>query len=104
MIPKDVVICDWHYEKAHPTPVLFAAKGLRAVACPWRKKEVASAQVDMLRGFLENASGIMKPRYAGVVHTYWGGARPFMNGMLDKSGKGNGDTSVECFRELVKIW
>ena len=55
MIPKDVMICDWHYEKAHPTPVLFAAKGFRVVACPWRKADVAAEQVAMLRGFMKSA-------------------------------------------------
>ncbi len=33
-VPKDIVICDWHYEKAHPTPQFFAAKGFEVVACP----------------------------------------------------------------------
>ena len=28
MIPKDVMICDWHYERADQTPVYFAMKGL----------------------------------------------------------------------------
>src|SRR6266404_4902244 len=35
LIPRDVVICDWHYERADPTAVYFAMKGLQVVSCPW---------------------------------------------------------------------
>lgn len=41
LIPKDVVICDWHYNRADKTPVYFAAKGLNVIACSWNKPEVA---------------------------------------------------------------
>jgi hypothetical protein len=104
LIPKDVMICDWHYEKAHPTPVLFALKGLSVVACPWRIADVATEQVAMLRELMKNGSKEMKSRYAGVVHTYWGSARSFMNGYYGKTEKARNDASVQCFRELVKIW
>src|SRR5690348_470674 len=39
MIPKDVVICDWHYERADKTPVYFAMKGLHVITCPWNRSE-----------------------------------------------------------------
>ena len=42
-VPKDIVICDWHYEKAHPTPLFFAAKGFDVVACPCARKRSPSA-------------------------------------------------------------
>src|SRR4030042_145752 len=41
MIPKDVMICDWHYERPDQTPVYFAMKGLSVVTCPWRMPENA---------------------------------------------------------------
>ncbi|MEX0362844.1 MAG: family 20 glycosylhydrolase, partial [Allomuricauda sp.] len=31
LISKSVVICDWHYEKAIPTPAYFAMKGLQVI-------------------------------------------------------------------------
>jgi len=40
MIPKDVVICDWHYERPDKTAVLFALKGFRVITCPWRRPAV----------------------------------------------------------------
>ena len=104
LIPKDVMICDWHYERADPTPVLFASKGLNVLACPWRKSEVALAQVEMLKMLRNNATKDMKPRYAGILHTYWSGARGFMDGMFEKNDKGKNDTSVITFKELAKAW
>jgi len=104
LIPKDVMICDWHYEKAHPTPVLFAAKGLRVVACPWRDGNVAAEQVDLLDRLRRNGSKEMASRYAGMLHTYWNSARSFMDGMAGKNEKAANDPSIKCFRELVKRW
>ena len=50
MIPKDVVICDWHYERPDQSAVYFAMKGLRVITCPWNKPDVAIAQAeDMAR-------------------------------------------------------
>ena len=103
LIPKSVVICDWHYESAHPTPALFAAKGFRVLACPWRKGEVAVEQVAMLKGFVKNASPQMKSCYAGVMHTYWSSARQFMDGLAAKTENAKNDPSVNCFRELAKV-
>jgi N-acetyl-beta-hexosaminidase len=34
LIPKDVMICDWHYERPDQTAVYFAMKGFRVVTCP----------------------------------------------------------------------
>src|SRR5262245_1794580 len=42
LIPKDVVICDWHYNRAVPTAAYFALKGLDVVSCPWKNPEVAA--------------------------------------------------------------
>lgn len=104
LIPKDVMICDWHYEVAHPTPVLFASKGFNVVACPWNKSHVATAQVEMIRMLQKNASPDMKPRYAGMLQTYWGGARGFMDGMFEKNEKAKSDPSVLTFKALVNVW
>ncbi|MCL1821598.1 MAG: family 20 glycosylhydrolase [Prolixibacteraceae bacterium] len=104
LIPRDVVICDWHYEKAHPTPFLFASKGYNVVACPWNVSQVAVDQVEMMKMLRKNASGEMRERYAGIVHTYWSGAKGFIDGMFEKTERGKNDPSVQTFKELVKIW
>lgn len=101
LIPKDVVINDWHYEKAHPTPVIFAAKGFDVIACPWRIPQVAVNQVKMMNLLKENASDQMKSRYKGIMHTFWGEARIFIDGM---NGNSPEDPSVTTFKELIKNW
>ncbi len=103
LIPKDVVINDWHYEKAHPTPVLFASKGFDVVACPWNKSEVAVQQIDMLRFLKKNSSPEMSNRYLGIMHTFWGPARMFIAG-LDEKEPAKDDGSVITFKKLSEVW
>lgn len=79
LIPKDVVINDWHYETAYPTAAYFAMKGFRVVSCPWRNPEVAVKQVaDMIR-FRDQSTDEMRDRYYGVMQTVWSGAGSFMD-------------------------
>ncbi|WP_084598232.1 family 20 glycosylhydrolase [Flagellimonas lutaonensis] len=85
MIPKDVVISDWHYERADPTPAYFATKGFDVVACPWRIPEVAKKQVEMMADFKANSIKKMADRYLGVMHTYWSSAERFMEAYKDPS-------------------
>lgn len=37
IIPKDIIICDWHYSpwKDYPSLIYFAQHGFRAIACGW---------------------------------------------------------------------
>ena len=59
LISKSVVICDWHYEKAIPTPAYFALKGFDVIACPWRKPKVAESQVQMMADFKHNSGSVL---------------------------------------------
>ena len=79
MIPQDVTICDWHYERPDPTAVYFAMKGFNVVTCPWRKPEVAVQQVNDILNFRKNATEQMKDRYQGIVETLWSDAGRFMD-------------------------
>lgn len=80
MIPKDVTICDWHYDRADYTAVYFAMKGFRVVSCPWRKPDLAVAQIaDMVR-FRHQSSPEMRDRFLGVAETVWSPAFVFLGG------------------------
>lgn len=80
MIPKDVTICDWHYDRADYTAPYFAAKGFHVVTCPWRKPDLAVLQVkDMLR-FRAQSSPEMSDRFLGVAETVWSPVTPFLAG------------------------
>jgi hypothetical protein len=80
MIPKDIVICDWHYERPDPTPVYFAMKGFRVITCPWRKPSVAVIQTTDMARFREYATPEMRKRYYGMMQTTWTNPEMFMNG------------------------
>lgn len=105
MIPKDVVICDWHYEVAHPTASYFALKGFRVIECPWRRDDVAITQIEDLRRLRENSYGKMRDRYLGMMQTIWSSSERFMEGFLNSNQqqeKAQGD--VDCYRALVAEW
>ena len=103
LIPKDVVINDWHYDVAHVTPFMFAAKGYNVIACPWNKPGVAIDQVEMINMLRKNSSSDMKARYKGFMHTYWGAASTFMAGM-NGDEKYKDDASVVTFKALSEVW
>ncbi|EDY81280.1 hypothetical protein VDG1235_898 [Verrucomicrobiia bacterium DG1235] len=79
LIPQDVTICDWHYERAEPTPIYFATKGLNVLACPWNKPEVAAAQLEQALHFRQHANPTLANRHRGILHTYWSSAKRFMD-------------------------
>jgi len=86
MIPKDVVICDWHYERPDKTAVYFAMKGLKVITCPWRNPPVTMAQIDDMMEFRQHATPQMKDRFYGIMQTIWSGAGSFMNDFYKKKG------------------
>jgi hypothetical protein len=84
MIPKDVVICDWHYERPDQTAVYFAMKGFSVVTCPWRNPKTASLQLDDMYKFRQNSSSEMKGRFLGIVSTAWSGTSDFLKEFYEK--------------------
>ncbi|MDR1357537.1 MAG: family 20 glycosylhydrolase [Tannerellaceae bacterium] len=78
LIPKDVFICDWHYERADQTAVYFAMKGFDVATCPWRKPEIALVQLDDMIRFRANATRQMAPHFRGIIETVWSGADGFL--------------------------
>jgi hypothetical protein len=104
LIPKDVVICDWHYERPDPTAVLFAAKGLPVVTCPWKNTENALAQEKLMRDLIAGATGEMKPKYMGMVQTVWNSAEGFMKSYKGTANPDRIDKSAECFKQLSEAW
>ena len=102
MIPKDVVICDWHYERADKTPVYFAMKGLNVITCPWRKADLALIQTDDMINFKTTASKEMQPHFYGMMQTVWSGAGNFLDGFYadKKDEQGGNDTPWFCFKTM----
>jgi len=104
MIDKDVVICDWHYERAEPTAAYFALKGFRVITCPYNKPEVTKAQLEMLDDFRAHSNNILKPRYYGFMQTVWSPAGRFLD-LYYGEGEDTGRMGpVESFREMVRFY
>ncbi|MGV3509481.1 MAG: family 20 glycosylhydrolase [Sphingobacteriaceae bacterium] len=85
LIPKDVTICDWHYERPDPTAVYFAMNGLNVISCPWKKPDVALVQIDDMLRFRKYATPQQKDFYRGVMHTVWSDPATFFNGFYGRT-------------------
>lgn len=100
LIPKDVFICDWHYERADHSPVYFAMKGFRVATCPWRKPEVARQQVENIYLYRDNSTSVMKDKFRGIIQTVWSPAGKFIDDFY--SGENNTsdqkNSPGQCFR------
>jgi hypothetical protein len=101
MIPKDVMICDWHYERPDKTAVYFAMKGFQVVTCPWRNPLVATAQLHDMLNFRQTAAVEMSQRFQGMVQTVWSDADSFLEGFYGRKTNQDGDnTDWNCFKVL----
>jgi hypothetical protein len=102
MIPKDVFICDWHYERADKTPVYFAMKGLNVATCPWRNPALAVTQLKDMIAFRNESTAVMKPRFQGMIQTVWSPAAAFVRDFYGETpDPRTGDkTAWKCFKTL----
>jgi hypothetical protein len=63
IIPKDVIICNWHYKRADLTTVYFTKKGFNVITCPWRKPDLAIQKVKDIVAFRQQSTKEMKGRF-----------------------------------------
>lgn len=104
MIPKDVFICDWHYERVDPTAVMFAMKGFNVATCPWRNGDLATQQLDLMVDLRKNATFAMKDYYQGMIQTVWTSSENFMDyyyGIKVQPNIDQGD-QAGCFKQLLE--
>ena len=104
MIPKDVVINDWHYERPDPTAAYFALKGFRVITCPWRFPEVTKKQLEIMVDLKKYATPAVKGNYMGMLHTTWTGAENFIDQYYGRKEvrTGRGGNYVEAFKVLFE--
>lgn len=104
MIPKDIIICDWHYERADKTPVYFAMKGLDVVTCPWRMPELAVTQTEDMISFKAQSTPEMQTHFKGMMQTVWSGATFFLDEFygVTKDEKAGDNTPWNCFRKMYE--
>ncbi len=104
MIPKDVIICDWHYERPDKSAVYFAMKGFKVITCSWRNPEVAVAQVNDMANFRQQSSKKMKECFYGMMETVWSSASQFLREYYSKkpADTANKNTQENCFRAMFE--
>jgi hypothetical protein len=104
MIPKDVVICDWHYDRADKTAIYFAMKGFRVITCPWRQPSTALIQMNDILAFRRDATPEMSPRFLGIMQTTWMRTSLFMKNFYSDQTtiKPEENTTWNCFRVMFE--
>jgi len=105
LIPKDVVIADWHYERADPTAPYFAVKGLTVVSCPWQFGEVASDHIRATLAARRTSTPEMRERFAGVMQTIWTDTADFLDQYYGRvpPDRERGDPIACCKRYLAEL-
>jgi hypothetical protein len=71
LIPKDIVLCDWHYDKRadYPSLKLLADKGFKVWPSGW--KDVSGTEA-----FAGKAKEVKNKRILGHLCTTWGAVKP----------------------------
>ena len=67
MIPKDIIVCPWHYERrdAYTSIPMFLDKGFRVLPAGWKQVEATTALIGYSRQFHD-------PKLLGHMFTTWG--------------------------------
>jgi len=70
-IPKDIVICDWHYrtQKEYKSIDMFIKKGFKVIPCSWKDEKAAG---DLIR----YSYAKQHPKMLGHLYTIWGAIKP----------------------------
>jgi len=85
LISKQVVICDWHYERPDKTAVYFAMKGFNVITSLWRNPGIAVQQKQDMQDFRAHSALEMKERFRGVMQTVWSDVTAFLDGFYQNS-------------------
>ena len=83
IIPKDIIMCDWHYEreKGYPSVEFYKSKGFKMLISPWRVKENAE-------NFINYAIEHDKGHIEGLLYTTWCGSGDLARHLLyNEKGK-----------------
>jgi hypothetical protein len=103
LVPKDIVITDWHYDAAHATAPYFALEGFRVLSAPWRKSSVALRELDLMRLARANSAPAVASRLQGMLQTTWVGFGSFVRAYFGEEIKNaNAMDAASTFRELSR--
>jgi hypothetical protein len=96
-IPKDIIICDWHYEprESYPSVPYFQAKGFRVWPSSWRDKDAALALLEYSR---EGATD----RMIGHMCTTWSGADVVCQALLGEKTEDRQGAQAQQVAEALR--
>lgn len=102
MIPKDIIICDWHYEfqNEYPSITYLQEKGFRVLVTPWRNLKATKA-------FIDYAQKTRTDKMLGYLFTAWVGAQDicpvFLGETEGKKIDKMGIEAAETIKESMKF-
>ena len=103
MVPRDIVICDWHYDSAPPTASRFAIEGFQVVSSAWRRPRVALGQLELMRQARTASTPEIASRSLGVLQTTWVDTGGFIKAYFgDKTAAPGTIEAVLSFKELFR--
>lgn len=95
MIPKDIIICDWHYRKrkSYPSIPLFQKKGFRVLPASFNRVDGALALLEYARK--HDTGGVL-----GHLCTTWCPASWVAQALVKEEGKKSNPRGVAAARVL----
>lgn len=105
LIKKDVVICDWHYERPDKTAPYFAAHGLKVITTTWNRPAVAVEQVKDMQEFYAESAPEMSSKFLGMIVSVWTSVTGFLNEFYNNSSDTatNKRSAARSLREAFPI-
>ena len=105
LIPKDILICDWKYEDAAPTPAYFAVKGFDVLPSACHKPDDALGQLELVYLIRKNAtradfSKTISSRMLGMFETSWMGAEKFIRSYYGTEENADAKKVTDTFKTL----
>ena len=90
-IPKDIIICDWHYERRadYPSVRFFQQQGFRVLPSPWKNPDAGVA-------FIRCARKDATERMLGVLFTGWSAGGNGERLMAALKGRGRRQRQGHC--------
>jgi hypothetical protein len=93
-IPKDIIVCDWHYETryndapaVYPSVALFQQKGIRVWPSAWKSDENVQLLVDA-------SQRKRTDRMMGYLATTWNGVSPVAGGLAGDASRTPGSEAA----------
>ena len=102
LIPKDIIVCDWHYSRRaeYPSVPYFQDKGFRVWPAPWRSRTAALA-------LMSYSQRTATDRMIGMLCTTWCGTTNFCKVILGESTEETPPLAVkvgETFDAVAAVW